>query len=169
MIYLAFALLLLAVILLWQSRRQQKASGLPAGRIVSADTGTRRELEKPLYDPTIGLTGKPDYLIERDGALIPVEVKSSNAPPQPREGHVFQLLAYCILVERLSGKRPPYGLLRYRDRTFAIDYTPERQEELIDLLTEMRQAEQRKEVDRSHQQPARCARCGYREICDQKL
>lgn len=169
MIYLAFALLLLALFLIWQSGRQQKASGLPEGRIVSSDTGARRELEKPLYDPTLGLTGKPDYLLERDGALIPVEVKSSYAPPQPREGHIFQLMAYCILVERLSGKRPPYGLLRYRDRTFAIDYTPERQEQLIDLLAEMRETEHHKEVERSHEQPARCARCGYRDICDQRL
>jgi CRISPR-associated exonuclease Cas4 len=169
MLYLALALVLLALIFLWQSRRQQKASGLPSGRIVSSDTGTRRELEKPLYDPTLGLTGKPDYLLEQNGVLIPVEVKSSLAPPEPREGHIFQLLAYCILVERLSGKRPPYGLLRYRDRTFAIDYTPQRQEELIDLLAEMRESDRRKEVDRSHEQPARCARCGYRDNCDQKL
>ncbi len=169
MLYLALFLVLLAAFFLWQSSRQQKASGLPMGRIVSSDTGTRRELEKPLYDPALGLTGKPDYLLERDGALIPVEVKSSSAPPEPREGHIFQLLAYCILVERLTGKRPPYGLLRYRDRTFAIDYTPQRQEALIDLLAEMREADRGGTVDRSHDSPARCARCGYRDICDQKL
>ena len=169
MIYLALGLVLLALFLLWQARHQQRASGLPEGRIVSSDTGARRELEKPLFDPTIGLTGKPDYLLEQDGALIPVEVKSSSAPPEPREGHIFQLMAYCLLVERLSGKRPPYGLLRYRDRTFAVDFTPERQEALIDLLAEMRRAEARKEVKRSHESPARCARCGYKEVCDQRL
>ena len=35
MIYIALALLLLAVLFFWQSNRQRRAAGLPAGRVIS--------------------------------------------------------------------------------------------------------------------------------------
>jgi CRISPR-associated exonuclease Cas4 len=159
----------LALLLLWESSRQRRESGLPAGRVIYTDTRPWGEVEKPLYDPVTGLTGKPDYLVEEKGLWIPVEVKSSYAPAAPYQGHVYQLAAYCLLVEKVSGKRPPYGILRYRNRTYAIDYTTEMEESLRDLLDEMRLAERRGEADRSHEEPARCARCGYRSTCDQKL
>ncbi len=168
MIYLAIFLLAAALVLFWQSARQRRAAGLPAGRVVYTDTRAWGKVEQPLYDPLSGVTGKPDYLVEQNGVWIPVEVKSSYAPPEPREGHLFQLAAYCLLVERATGKRPPYGLLHYRNRTFAVDYTPELEAQLRDLLDEMRLQERRGEAARSHEEPARCARCGYRDVCDQK-
>jgi CRISPR-associated exonuclease Cas4 len=115
------------------------------------------------------LTGRPDYLVQENGAIIPVEVKSGRAPGLPYDSHIFQLAAYCLLVESTYGKAPPYGLLRYRDRTFSIDYSPSLQKELEDLLEAIRRQERSGEADRSHQDPARCARCGYRNICNQRL
>jgi CRISPR-associated exonuclease Cas4 len=168
---LALLVALLAAALFWWSRRQQQASGLPAGRVVYADAKPVGAPEKPLYDRELGLTGKPDYLVkaESGGALVPVEVKSARAPSEPHEGHVFQLLAYCLLVERSTGKRPPYGLLRYRNRTFAIDYTPQAEQELLAVLAEIRTCERRREIPRSHDDPHRCIRCGFRSVCDQRL
>jgi len=162
-------LILLALGLLWIAARRRNAAGLPAGRVVYTDTGQEGKLEKPLFDPVSGLVGKPDYLVEQDGLLIPVEVKSSYAPSEPYDSHVYQLAAYCLLVLRVYGKRPPHGLLRYRNRTFAIDFTAELEASLLDRLTEMRMQEKAGAADRSHQSPARCAACGYRQICDQRL
>lgn len=162
-------LLLLALAALWIAGRQQKASGLPAGRVISADTGGWRRLEKPLYDPSTGLTGRPDYVVEQGGALIPVEVKSGWAPAEPHDSHLYQLAAYCLLVEKTSGRRPPYGILQYRNRTFAVDYTPTLEMELHGVLDEMHAQQRRGEAARSHEQASRCARCGYREICDERL
>ena len=107
LIPLAGLLLVLALLALWLSSRQRAASGLPEGRVIAADTGSWKRLEKPLYDAQTGLTGRPDYIVEQAGALIPVEVKSGWAPAEPRNSHLFQLAAYCLLVERSSGKRPP--------------------------------------------------------------
>ncbi len=165
----AGVLLLLALVVLWLARRQQKESGLPAGRVIAADMGGWRRLEKPLYDFNSGLTGRPDYILEQGGTLIPVEVKSAWAPGEPHESHIFQLAAYCLLVEKTSGKRPPYGILHYRNRTFAVDYTPTLESELLAVLDAMRLQQRRGEAARSHEQPARCARCGFREICDEHL
>jgi CRISPR-associated exonuclease Cas4 len=169
MIPLAIALVVLALILLLLAGRRQKAAGLPAGRVIYTDMHGWTPTEKPLFDPLHAITGKPDYLVEQNGRVIPVEVKSGWASDQPHESHVFQLIAYCRLVEYTTGKRPPYGILSYRNRVFAVDYTPEREERLVDLLTEIRQQARRGPASRSHEEAARCARCGFRSVCDQKL
>ncbi len=169
MLFLVALLILLAVVLFWQARRRQKAIGLPSGRVIYADTRGWGALEQPLYDPAFGLTGKPDYLVEEKGQVIPVEVKSSQISAAPYDAHIFQLAAYCLLVERHYGKRPAYGIIYYPNRTFAVDYTPGLEKALLELLEEMRLKEKHKDVPRSHDSPARCARCGFRSTCDQKL
>jgi CRISPR-associated exonuclease Cas4 len=165
----AVVVLLTALAVLWIAGSQQKSAGLPAGRVIYSDTERWGKVEKPLYDPISGLTGKPDYLVEENGYLIPVEVKSGRAPNLPHDSHIYQLAAYCLLVERTSNKRPPYGILRYRDRTFSIEYTPDLENELEELIDTIRFQERRGEANRSHKEPARCARCGYRNNCDQRL
>jgi CRISPR-associated exonuclease Cas4 len=167
--WLAAGLFLIALAVLWIAGRQRKSSGLPAGQVIYSDTDRWGKVEKPLFDPVSGLTGKPDYLVEENGVYIPVEVKSGRAPTLPHDSHIYQLAAYCLLVERTYQKRPPYGILRYRDKTFSIDFTSELQTELDEILEAIRDQEKRGEANRSHEEPARCARCGYRGICDQRL
>lgn len=169
MLVLGLLLLGLALLLFWQASRSQRRLGLPSGRIIYSDTSRWRPVEQPLYDPALGLTGRPDYIIEQGGQLIPVEVKSSRVAAVPYDSHIFQLAAYCLLIERSTGKRPPYGILHYPNHTFAVDYTPALEQELLHLLDEVRQQEKRKEVPRSHQEPGRCRSCGFRQICDQRL
>jgi CRISPR-associated exonuclease Cas4 len=169
MLSAALFLFIAALILLWLSSRQRRQAGLPGGRIIYTDTRAWGEVEKPLYDAQLGLTGKPDYLVEQNGQIIPVEVKSGRAPDAPYDSHIFQVAAYCLLVQRGMGKRPPYGIIHYNDRDFAVDYTPELENNLLDALAEMRRDEARTSVARSHESPARCSRCGYRDLCDQKL
>ncbi len=168
-LYLAGFLFLLALIFFWQSSRKQRSAGLPGGRVIYTDTGAWGKVEKPLYDPGLGLTGKPDYLVEKDGKLIPVEVKSGRAPEAPYDSHIYQLAAYCMLVERAMGSRPPYGIIHYTDRDFAVDYTRDLESALLDVLADMRRDERREEVDRSHDSRARCNKCGFRNICEQRL
>ncbi len=169
MTLLAAFFLVLALLLFWISARQRRKAGLPGGRIIYTDTGAWGRVEKPLYDAALGLTGKPDYLVQRGGAAIPVEVKSGRTPNAPYDSHIFQVASYCLLVERTTGTRPPYGIIHYPHRDFAVDYTPELESALMDILAEMRRDERRAEVPRSHNSPARCQKCGFRKICDQRL
>jgi CRISPR-associated exonuclease Cas4 len=169
MLYLAFFLLILGIVLLWQSNRQRGQAGLPGGRIIYTDTRAWGEVEKPLVDHSLGLTGKPDYLVERDGTIIPVEVKSGRTPAAPYDSHIFQVAAYCLLVEKTYGKRPPYGIIHYPNRDFAVDYTNQLESSLLDQLAEIRRDEVRSNVPRSHEDAARCRGCGFRKICDQSL
>ncbi|MCC6260585.1 MAG: CRISPR-associated protein Cas4 [Anaerolineales bacterium] len=166
---LAFILLLFAFIFFFQSNRQRKSAGLPGGRVVYTDTHGWGKVEKPLFYAALDLTGKPDYLIEKNGQLIPVEVKSGRAPEAPYDSHIFQLASYCLLVEKTYAKRPPYGIIHYENRDFAIDYTQELETALIELLADMKEDDLKREVPRSHEQVARCKRCGYRDVCDQSL
>jgi CRISPR-associated exonuclease Cas4 len=168
-LYFALGLLLLALVLFWQSGRQRHEAGLPGGRVIYTDTRTWGPVEKPLYYAELGLTGKPDYLVERKDQIIPVEVKSGRAPEAPYDSHIFQLASYCLLVDKTYGKRPPYGIIHYANRDFAVDYSPELESNLLDLLIEMRRDDYRSSVPRSHEEQARCARCGFHTVCDQRL
>lgn len=165
-IFVAF--LCLAILLLVLSRRTQKETGLPRGRLHYSDTGVWRRVEKPYFDPAWQLVGKPDYVIETQGVEIPVEVKSF-AVERPYEGQILQLAAYCHLVEVASGKRPPVGLIRYRNRTFEIAYTSELENRLHALIEEIRSEDPWQEIPRSHTSGARCAGCGFSSQCAERL
>jgi CRISPR-associated exonuclease Cas4 len=169
MLILVVIVFLLAVVMLWIASRGQRLIGLPAGRIIYTDTRGWGPVEQPLYDAELGLVGKPDYLVEAGGQIIPVEVKSSYVTSAPYDAHIFQLAAYCLLVQRHYGKRPAYGILHYPNRTYAIDYTPALEAELLNLLEEIHAQDKHKDPPRSHDSPARCSRCGYRQTCDQRL
>ena len=165
----AVALLLGALALLWASRRLRKRAGIPAGRVVYSDTRAWRECPDPLHAPVLNLTGKPDYLVKKWQHLIPVEIKSRRAPAEPYRSHVLQLAAYCRLVEEVYERRPPYGLIHYADRTFAIKYTPELEDELVDTIEWMREDLKDGQADRNHNDPSRCQACSYAGHCDQRL
>jgi len=164
-------LLTLAMALLWtRSRSLRRQTGLPDGNLIYSDAGTWFSNEEVFYSPELHVVGKPDYLIEEEGgSIIPVELKSGRAPDTPREGHVLQLAAYCLLVHEHYGTRPEYGILQYKDKAFAIDFTAELEEDLLDLLAEMREGMFSDEVDRDHNDWARCAGCSMRAHCYQRL
>jgi len=164
-----FVLLALGLLLLVLARRERASSGLPRGRVVYSDTGGERKPERPLFSRTLGLAGKPDYLVLDRADVIPVEVKSSRAPAQPYPSHVLQMAAYCLLVEECYRRRPPYGIVRYADRSFEVDYTPALERELLATVDCMRADLADGDARRSHDEPHRCLTCGYRQQCDRRL
>jgi CRISPR-associated exonuclease Cas4 len=164
-----FALLLLGILLLWLAQRGQVRSGLPQGRVIYCDTGAWERLERPLFSRTFQLTGKPDYLVQDGADVIPVELKSGQAPPQPYASHILQLAAYCLLVEESYEQHPPYGILKYDDDAFEIDFTSELEQELLATLENMRDDLANGDALCSHDEVHRCRACGYYEHCDQAL
>ena len=168
--------------------RESKRAGLPKGAVIYGDTyrpvgrvapavigPEGRKQERPLFSRTLRLTGRPDYLIEAEGGVVPVEVKSSACPPggRPYDSHLAQLAAYCLLVEDVLGKAVPYGLVKYRDREVRIEYTPELREDALALIEGMRRdmgaTASGGEVHRSHEEPRRCAGCSLRDVCTESL
>jgi len=164
---LSAALLTLALWLALRARRGQQQSGLPQGRLVYADTGRWSAVAKPYFSQRYRLTGKPDYLVDSDDGLVPVEVKHTAAPAggQAYASHIMQLAAYCLLVEEAHGEAPRYGLIRYDNATVQIDYTQALRSRLLKLLDELRASRGMDDVGRSHRDPARCRACGVRHAC----
>ena len=168
--FLALLLILIGLIAFWLGRRSQVDAGLPIGRVIYSDTSGWRSPEKPLFSQTYRLAGKPDYLVQQGREIIPIEVKSSNAPTDgPRRSHVLQLAAYCLLVEETYRHRPKYGIVKYADRMFAVDYTDALKVTLLDVMAAMREDVTHDTAHRSHDEAARCAHCGYRHACDERL
>jgi CRISPR-associated exonuclease Cas4 len=168
-LYASILFILLALILFFLAARQRLKAGIPAGRVIYTDTNKWAKVEKPLFDPELRLTGKPDYLVRHGKQVIPIEVKSSRAHREPPDWHIYQLAAYCVLAEHEFGSRPPHGILHYPNRTLAIDFTPALEAATKATVREMQERTSQIQVERSHHDQYRCLHCGYRSICDQAL
>lgn len=185
---LLFLLAVAAALAARAAARESKRAGLPAGALLYSDTGRPvgrvapaevgrdgKKQEKPLVSETLQLIGRPDYLIEADGGVVPVEVKSTACPAggRPYDSHLAQLAAYCLLVEDVLGASVPYGLVKYRDREVRVEYTPEMRGRALALIEEMKAdmnaSAEGEEVHRSHDDPRRCAGCSLRDACTESL
>src|SRR5215813_7701649 len=151
-LFVAAPLLAIGAILLAASSRFGRKSGLPRGDVSYADASG--QAQEPFISKRLLMAGKPDYLIkDRNGDLIPVEVKSSNAPRagRPYESHLMQLAAYFLLLEDVLERPVPYGLIRYRNRTLRVANTDELRARLMDVIAQMRRLMAR---DVARQQPS---------------
>lgn len=167
---LVFVFLAVAGLLLLRARSLHEQSGLPGGQVIYTDAGTWFRNEDSLHSAKDRLLGKPDYLVEQtNGEIIPVEIKSGSAPTSPWPGHILQLAAYCRLVDDVYGVRPSFGILQYRDQAFTVEYSVDLEEDLLNLMHKMRQDHQEEDVERSHDDAARCQACGYMERCRDRI
>jgi CRISPR-associated exonuclease Cas4 len=169
-LFVALLLLAVGIILLAVSRRFRRKSGVPQGEVVYEDASG--QAEEPFMSKRLLMAGKPDYLIkDRNGDLIPVEVKSSNAPRagRPYESHLMQLAAYFLLLEDVLQRPVPYGLIRYRNRTLRVANSDELRTRLMDVIAQMRRFMAREVARRNHNRPQRCSRCSVSHACDERL
>jgi CRISPR-associated exonuclease Cas4 len=185
---LLFLLVVAATLAARAAARESKRAGLPAGALLYSDTGRPvgrvagtevgrdgKKQERPLVSEPLELIGRPDYLIEAEGSVVPVEAKSTNCPPggRPYDSHLAQLAAYCLLVEDVLGATVPYGLVKYRDREVRVEYTDEMRASALALIEEMKEdinaSANGEEVHRSHDDPRRCAGCSLRDVCTESL
>jgi CRISPR-associated exonuclease Cas4 len=169
-LFVALILLAIGVILLAASSRLGRKTGMPRGEVAYADASG--QAQEPFISKRLLMAGKPDYLMkDRNGDLIPVEVKSSNAPRagRPYESHLMQLAAYFLLLEDVLQRPVPYGLIRYRNRTLRVANTDELRSRLMDLIAQMRRLMARDVARRNHNRPQRCSRCSVAHACDERL
>lgn len=188
LLYLLLFLLVVASTLAARAAaRESKRAGLPKGALLYSDTGRPvgrvagtvvgrdgKRQERPLVSEALELVGRPDYLIEVEGGVVPVEAKSTNCPAAgPYDSHLAQLAAYCLLVEDVLGATVPYGLVKYRDREVRVEYTDEMRGRALDLVAELKAdinaSNAGEEVHRSHEDPRRCAGCSLRDVCTESL
>jgi CRISPR-associated exonuclease Cas4 len=169
MLIAAVVCFFLALILLRYALRLREKTGIPWVRVVGSDTGGGKPLQQPLFSPDYGLTGKPDYIIQVGQHRVPVEVKPGRTAPQPYESDMMQVVVYCLLLEATTAHPPPYGLLRYAESSFRIPYTPEVRSRLLDVLDAMQADLDADDCARCHNNPNRCRRCGFADVCEESL
>jgi CRISPR-associated exonuclease Cas4 len=168
-ILLVLAILLITLGLIGYEKLRIKRNQLrmPSGLPMYQDT--QEQPGKMLFSHRYRVKGKPDFLYEQSEFMIPIEVKTGRTPATPYEGHIMQLMTYCVLVEENYGSRPPHGIIRYAKQDFQIDFTSERERTFVNLLKQMRQKRNLPTVHRSHSNAKACAACGYRQVCDERL
>ncbi|MEF8835896.1 MAG: CRISPR-associated protein Cas4 [Candidatus Thermoplasmatota archaeon] len=115
------------------------------------------------------LRGKPDLILEKKGRPVPVEIKTGRVPEGPFFSHILQIAAYCLLIEEDIGEKPPYGLIRYGDTEFDIEYDKDLKELLLEKLRDMRRHIENKDAHRNHNREGKCRNCSRREICEESL
>jgi len=160
------AILVLAFLLRRHAQRRLAALDL-AGEVVYWDDGAAAEV---LVSHQHGLTGKPDYIRREGEELIPVEQKSRFiSAAGPYEGEILQLAAYCLPVEERFGKPVLRGQLLYQNRSMEVLFDDQLPARLLSAIAELKSAEVMADVARSHNSPARCRDCGFRQDCRDTL
>jgi CRISPR-associated exonuclease Cas4 len=134
------------------------------GRVVASDSIVSRP-SPILRSARYGIVGKPDYLVEERGRIVPVELKPSRESVSPWLRDVVQLSAYCLLLEETEPRFAGYGYLRYAHRTFRVDFTGRVRRELLRTIAAMRADLTAQDVPPSHHDPRRCARCTVVGAC----
>ena len=155
----ALLALLLGLWLMQAARGIRHRRGLGDGKTVSFDRVT-------LTSHRLGLTGRPDRLIKRDGSIVVEEWKSARTL---RPWHRAQMGCYFLLVEEDLRIRPTHGFVVCGDGTrHRIDNTEDLRTWVLDLAGQIRAA--RPAVAQSipvNPVPGRCRPCGMRRHCGQ--
>jgi len=149
------------------SEELRKEHGVPRGRIDYSDS---REAES-LFSKRYMLSGKPDYIIEKNDVKIPVEVKTGRIPKGPHFSHILQLGGYCLLMEDVFGPAPPYGIIEYANKQqHRIDYTGELRGTVKEKLEFIKAVERgEKDAHRNHNRLGKCRYCSRRVGCPESL
>lgn len=143
---------------------RHRALGLPHGELVYEDADGQGE---PLSSSKYPLVGKPDYVVKLpDGRPVPVELKLNvqNASA-PWDNHKIQLAAYCLILEDYFEQAPAYGIIRYANCEFTVDYTPALRRKVIKLLGEMARCTEKEPPPLAKQRAAKCKVCTFKAIC----
>ena len=123
-----------------------------------------------LIDDETGLRGRPDQIVIIDSEFIPFEQKTGKVPKRPHDSHRLQALAYARLVEKTTGRSPPYALLRYgQDNLHQLPWDEAAQEELFARIHDVQQAMAEGGAVRNHERPGKCRHCSRRHACDASL
>jgi len=134
------------------------------GEIKYVDNGEPRMLRSE----RLGLQGRPDYILEMEGEMVPVELKSGRTPKGPLFSHILQVAAYCVLLEE-EGHKVTHGILRYEEAEHEIEYNPDLRTMVLSKLDDMRALMKSGDVHRNHHRPGKCRSCSRREGCPERL
>ena len=161
MIYLFFSFIL--ALIFFRHPRSREGGRFAGGRIIIRIHVDGARWKKPLFY-TPGTNGK--QISGPANGKIPSCRGEIGARQMRPMIHILSTRGNCCWWKKLI-KHSPYGIIHYEKRDLRGLH---RELENHDrLLADMKRDEYKKDVPRSHEQAARCARCGFRNACDQSL
>ena len=166
-IILSFIFLIISRKIIKKVKKLKLDNNIQEGKIIYSDLYNP---EKPLFSKKYRIIGKPDYILKKEGEYIPVEIKTGNHNIV-KKNHIYQLAAYCQILEEYYNCFVPYGILVYKDtsKQFKIQYDPKLRFELLSIIKEMRKNLNNNKIQRNHQEIKRCINCSLKEYCDKKI
>lgn len=115
------------------------------------------------------IVGRPDYIFEKKGLKIPVELKTGYYN-NPQSNHVYQLAAYCHLIEENYNVFVPYGILVYSNSfEYKMHFNPKVRFELENIIKNMRYSMKTNNISRNHNDGKKCISCSMRKHCNDKI
>lgn len=171
-IIFAFLLLLVGLTLLFLSKYQQKKIQKTKTHLhLHQATIEYNDLLKPaesIFSKKHLLAGKPDYILNSKGKIIPVEIKKSHYS-KPAPHHLYQLATYCRLLEDTHHSFVPYGVLVYEDSKFEIPFDPNLRFSLEKTIQEMRKIIASREIPQMTLDEHKCHHCSFQYCCSSFL
>ena len=173
--FIAAALGVVGLTLVRRAERQtgfSLTSTATSVNVIGSDTGAAPGML--VREPTLGLRGRPDYVLEygapNERRLYPLEVKPTRRSQRVYESDELQVGAYLIALRGAVGARAgSTGYVRYAAGTFRIDLSPDLERRVRDTVALIRRGRRALVVHRSHSIRARCAGCPVRDHCDERL
>ena len=140
----------------------KKTHKIQDGKVTYADLD---KPAKPFFSKKYRISGKPDYIVKKEKRYLPVELKSGSHD-NPQKNHIFQLAAYCQLIEENYGVFVPYGVLVYSDgHQFNIPFDPKIRFELENTINEMRRVIKTGKLNVGFKDNFKCRNCSMKEHC----
>ena len=142
LLIIGVVVLFLGILLFVYLTLSRKKLGSMIEKMLYSDSDT--QYVETLFSTSIPLKGKPDAIIKTKEGIIPLEIKTGRTPTTPRDHHVMQLMAYCLLVHERYNKRPIGGILRYSETNteFRILYTEEAEQSVKNIVREILDAKE---------------------------
>ncbi len=139
-----------------EKRRKFHKYGLAEGK---------RLFHQGVSSDRLGLSGKIDMLIEKDGECFPVDFKFTSG--RPHKNHVYQLCGYALILEDIYKKEISTGFVYLipADDAVAFDLTHTLKEQALAMANEIRGMLLEKYMPPAVENRNKCIDCEYRNYC----
>jgi CRISPR-associated exonuclease Cas4 len=117
-----------------------------------------------LISEKLGMEGVVDLLVRTPDGYIVVERKNARLRGRPPPSHVYQAVAYAMLVEENMGVIVRKIVLRYVNAAHEITLTEQMRRHVVWTLNQIRKIVE-KEILPPFRRRKQCPSCGYRWIC----
>lgn len=166
LIFLGSILVLISKFFRYYTRRLKDKYHIQKGKVSYSDLSDSGSV---LFSKKYRISGKPDYIVNENGKMIPVEFKTGSYS-YPLKNHVFQLAAYCHLVEENYGGFVPFGVLVYDQVSeHRVSFDPCLRFELESTIKEMRSVLKTGRIVLNHSNSGRCKGCSMKGFCKNKF